>query len=305
MGVMNFGFNESNTTVLNTMTNITEQKCVANCSSTNNGNFVVIRNSSVGGDVNISNQSCKADASCAMTSSQTLTNDVNLTNTTNTKFTNVTDLFGDFDPQLNVGAGITKTTLNNSLTSVQSSTCAANSTNSNSGNFVYVSNASAGGNFNAFNQEGDATANCIMSATSNMQNYNKVKTSSDNETTSIGMMAIAMVVLVIGVLAIGGIFLFLYLSGSISSNGSSKPNNDCDYTSVDCNSCDSYLTDEPCPKCLPDSITRCRPTKSILQSATEGLEGAKSLSGTLSDTTNKLSSDFNNTDFSGFSNLFS
>jgi hypothetical protein len=290
MGVMNFGVSVSNQTVLNNMTAITEQSCVANCTSYESGDFVVIRNTTVSGDLNVGNQTCSADASCVMTAQQTAVNDLVSANSASTQQTNATDLFNDFSITYNIGLSVSNTTSKNSMTQVQSSTCAANSNQSSSGNFIYVNDADVGGDFNAFNQSGSATANCMMSNTSNMQNYNKLTTDAGVTQTNIGMMSIVLIVLIVGVLGLGGIFLFMYLNSSVSSNKLK----DCGADAVDCNDCcDSDPCKDPCPQCLPDGTTKCKAAKSPVQSATSHLHDFDDFTSTLSSEYNKYSGDVN------------
>ena len=295
---MNFGYSQSNSTVLNNITSIMNQNCEAVCSNYESGNFVIARNTTIKGDVKIGNQSCSADAFCAMTAESDIINDVIMANQAKVQQDNITDLFNDFAWEFNTGITISKTMNKNNITMVQQSTCLGTSTNTSTGNFIYASNLKVDGGFEAFNQTGKAVANCSMSNLTKVQNFNQLRTGAGIGQSNTGMMIFIAMMVMIAAIGIAGM-VALVLIFKPRSEHSGPP--DCDIDAVDCsNCCDTDPCQDPCPQCSPDGTTRCKPHKSLLEHATGALDDAQTLSGKLSDASHNFTKDYNNADLSAF-----
>jgi len=225
-----------------------------------------------------------------MTAQVDITNDVIMANQSKVDTENTTDWLNGGQFTVNYGISRTRTMNKNNLTQVQESTCAGTSTNVNTGNFIYASNSKVGGDFKAFNQKGDATANCSISNSAKFQNYNKLRTGSGVHQSNTGMMVFISMMVMIAAIGIAG---FVALTMIFKPHHEKVGPPECGIDAVDCNNCcDTDPCADPCPQCLPDGITKCKPHVSLLEHATGALDDAQKLSGKLSETSTKLLGDF-------------
>jgi hypothetical protein len=194
-----------NTTIqstYNSQTQILNEQCSANCTNISNNTSVIIQNSTIGGDVNLS-QKCSATASCIMTG----VIDAQVQSVLQNLNTQSASVSNSLMPGLNVSTNVntTKQDLTNVLTQVVSQTCNSTSFNEQNNVTVAVLGSTVKGSLN-FSQEGSTTASCVMSTTASSSIYNKL--ANDNQqsfkqTDAFSQIVLYIVIAIIAVAAIG------------------------------------------------------------------------------------------------------
>ena len=213
------------------LTNVTQaskQTCIATVNATANNNVVIINGASIKGNFTGVTSTTSTDATCTIVSSMDNSVSNILSATTDQKNKATSDMFGDFSwngltNAVNVGQSVV-----NNISQINQAACNSQNTSSTSNNYVYVTNASIGGDFIGVSNTANASASCNMSNLMKNVVYNQAQASVSQGNTYQGMFAsiVGAIASVIVIVVIAVIIMFSI--GSIGYIGYSKkkpPNN--------------------------------------------------------------------------------
>lgn len=185
------------------------ESCLGQCTANQSGNEVIISGSKIG-NLNF-NQQCPASASCIMNS---------------TLDTNVSDIMSAMADQeavtqlglLNMNFSNTSNNLDiqesitNQITQIMQSTCQATSDVNQYDNMIVLKNSTAGDI--SISNSGSATANCTMTNTARAVVFNQQTAKSSQKAKRESVLAMIVIAIVIGIIAIGGLVVIFLMSPS-------------------------------------------------------------------------------------------
>lgn len=193
----------------NSILQVSNESCQGICTANQSGNEIIISGSKVG---NITfDQQCPATASCIMDS---------------TLDSNVTDIMNAMADQeavaqlglLNMNFSNTSNNLDiqenitNQITQIMNSTCQANANLTQKGEMIILKNATAG-NLSISNT-GSASATCTMTNTARAVVFNQQTSKSSQKAKRESVLAMIVIAIVIGIIAIGGLVVIFLMSPS-------------------------------------------------------------------------------------------
>lgn len=217
---------------MNNITQEDQQSCLATTTDTTNNNVVIVSGAKIKGDFTGVSSTTSTDASCLMVSnmqdsvSNVLSATIQQTNKTETDWFNGFQFTGDTN-SFNVNQSVV-----NNISQINQATCAANTTKSSSNNYIYVTNATIGGDFIGVNSDATASASCSMTNTMKNTTYNQAQANADQSNTVKGMFVamVAAFAAIVGIIVIGVIILFAVgalgvvgYEGSSAFTSSKKP----------------------------------------------------------------------------------
>jgi hypothetical protein len=146
-----------------------------------------------------------------------------LSNVLTQQNTSVSDLMGFLSSDDNIAD--LESSVTNVITQVLATACQANSLSETSNTFNYLSNSTVGGDYLGAVASGDSTNYCTLSNMSKITAYNQVQNNADQSNVSVGLMGVifgaiilvagvALIIVIVLVLGIGGIFGLKALGGS-------------------------------------------------------------------------------------------
>lgn len=195
---------------MNNITQVSQQSCIATVTNQANNNVVIVNGTNIGGDFTGVSTTVSTDATCMMVS--TLEDSVNniLQAILQQQNKSSTDWFNGFQITDDTNNFNINQSVVNNILQINESLCSANTTNSVSNNYVYVTNTTIGGNFVGVTDKADASANCTMTNTMKNVTYNQVQASASQSNIVQGIFGaiLAAVFAVIAVITIGVIMLF-------------------------------------------------------------------------------------------------
>lgn len=195
---------------MNNITQVSQQSCIATVTNQANNNVVIVNGTNIGGDFTGVSTTVSTDATCMMVS--TLEDSVNniLQAILQQQNKSSTDWFNGFQITDDTNNFNINQSIVNNILQINESLCSANTTNSVSNNYVYVTNTTIGGNFVGVTDKADASANCTMTNTMKNVTYNQVQASASQSNIVQGIFGaiLAAVFAVIAVITIGVIMLF-------------------------------------------------------------------------------------------------
>lgn len=182
--------------------------CIANCTALQINPTIVISNTTVGGNVDITNQ-CNASASCVMQS--TLDGQVQNIMSSMTQQENVTTqllpIAFDFNNK-NTSVQI-KQNITNNITQTMQAVCQATSNTIQTNPTIVGSNATVGGNL-SITGGGSANASCTITNLARMNLFNQ-STSTNNQTTKQASVLGIMMIAIVLIMVIGAIILVIII----------------------------------------------------------------------------------------------
>ncbi|CAH6421707.1 Hypothetical protein HVR_LOCUS1347 [uncultured virus] len=195
---------------MNNITQEDQQNCLATTTNTANNNVVIVNGADIKGNFTGVSATTSTDASCLMVSnmedsvSNILSATISQTNTTETDWFNGFQFTADSN-SFNVSQSVT-----NNISQINQATCAANTTQSASNNYVYVTNATVGGDFVGVTSDATTSANCSMTNTMKNTTYNQAQANAKQSNTIKGMFVaiVSAFAAIIGIIVIGVIILF-------------------------------------------------------------------------------------------------
>lgn len=216
------GTSNNATVQQNFMNNITQQdqqNCIASTVNSANNNVIIVNGANIKGNFTGVSVTTSTDASCLMTSNMEDSISNILQATLSQTNTSETDWFNGFQFTADTNSFNVSQSVTNNITQINETTCAANTTVSASNNYIYVTNATVGGNFVGVTSNANATANCSMTNMMKNATYNQVQSNSSQSNTIEGMFVaiFAAFAAIIGLVVIGVIILFA--TGSIGYVG--------------------------------------------------------------------------------------
>ena len=195
------------------MLNDNQQNCKSSSVQLAAGNIITVDGSNITGNFTGIEQGTQTDASCVMTSSMESTVSNLFTSMLNQKF----DINSGITSAIQARYDVTNETqviqdaiIN--ITNISNEVCDAQSMQSATNNFIYLSDTTVGGNAIGISQQSNPSATCSMQNISKIAAYNKSQQQTDQGTKFIGGLgpvigAIILIVVVIGIIAIiGGLY---------------------------------------------------------------------------------------------------
>ena len=195
------------------LTNVTQtgqQSCVAAASNVQSNNVIIVTGVKVGGDFAGLSSQLQTDATCTIVSS--MDNQVTNILKSSLQQSNQTqsDWFNGFSwDTLNNTFNIRQSVTNN-ISQINQALCSANTVQSQSGNYLYLSNAEIGGNFVGFTSSSNAQASCSMTNYMKNTTYNQATAngSQTNAVTGIFAIILGVIAFVVGLSIIASIIIF-------------------------------------------------------------------------------------------------
>ena len=195
---------------MNNITQEDQQSCIASVSNSANNNVVIVNGANIKGDFTGVASTTNTDATCLMVSNMedSVSNILSATLSQTNK--SATDWFNGFQFTSDTNSFNINQSVTNNISQINQATCAAETTTSVSNNYVYVSNATVGGDFIGVTDTANASANCSMTNTMKNTTYNQAQASATQSNTIVGIFAmiIAAVAAIVGLMVLGVIFLF-------------------------------------------------------------------------------------------------
>ena len=208
--------NDIKQTTTNDIYQKSEQFCTASCENIQSGNTIFLDGSTTG-DI-IFKQRCEANAGCMMDNSVETVLDI----LQDLKQTNATEaqLFGGINFG-SVNLNLSDQELRVEVEQILNTICTADIRNEQSDNMIYARNSSTGDII--FEQDGNATANCVMTNAANAQINLEQKGDQTNAITAGGVGGIIGLIIFIVILAIilGVVGKFAKQSGGSPTGGGS------------------------------------------------------------------------------------
>lgn len=208
---------------MNNITQDVSQSCIATTTNTANDNVVVVNGVNIGGNFTGVAATTSTDATCIMTS--TMDDEVSSIMSAIAQQTNQaeTDIFSGLSFSKQTNTFNSNQTVTNNISQINTALCSANTTVSTSGNYVYVSNSTVGGDFVGVTSNANSSANCSMTNYMKNVTYNEAQASATQSNSVVGMFgtllgAITTIVIVI-VIAV----VIMFSVGSIAYVGYAKP----------------------------------------------------------------------------------
>lgn len=194
---------------INNITQVDQQNCIATVSSSANNNVVIINGANISGNFTGIADTTKTDASCLMVSSMenSISNILNATlQQTNTA---ETDWFNGFQFTSDTNSFNIVQSVTNNINQINEATCSASTIQSANNNYVYVTDATIGGNFVGVTESTSANANCSMTNIIKNSTYNQVQANATQSNVikgmfvaMIGAFAVIFVIIAIGVVVL-------------------------------------------------------------------------------------------------------
>jgi len=195
---------------MNNITQQDQQNCTATTNPSANNNVVIVNGANIKGDFTGVSVTTTTDASCLMVSnmedsvSDILSATVTQTNTTET------DWFNGFSFTSDVNSFNMAQSVTNNISQLNQATCSANSSSSSNSNYVYVTNATVGGDFVGVTNSSSAAASCSMTNMMKNTTYNQAQANGGQSNTIKGMFVAmtAAFASIVGIVVIAVIILF-------------------------------------------------------------------------------------------------
>lgn len=194
-------------TLMNSVFEETATACNATCTATQNGNVVIINDTTIDGSAGFQ-ESCSVAASCVM--NNTLDSQVQniVSSLLNQSNTAATDFLGDLSFNGSTNSANLNQNVSNYITQIIDSTCNAQLAFTQDDNLLYVSNSNVTGfvgfQIGTANQPNSANASCAMSNLSKSVVYNNVQAQVSQSNVQIGIFAL-IVAAIIAIVLIGAI----------------------------------------------------------------------------------------------------
>ena len=195
---------------MNNITQQSQESCISTSNPSANNNVVIVNGANIKGNFTGVSETTTTDASCLIVSNmQDSVSDILSATITQTNSTE-TDWFNGFQFTADTNSFNIAQSITNNISQLNEATCAANSSSSTNSNYVYVTNATIGGDFVGVTNSSSASANCSMTNMMKNTTYNQAQ-ANGGQTNTIKGMFVAMVAAfatIVGIVVIAVIILF-------------------------------------------------------------------------------------------------
>ena len=193
----------------NSILQVSNESCLSQCTADTSGNTIIVSGVKAK-DFNF-NSVCQSSASCVMNSSlDTSVQNIMKAMADQTAVTQLGLLnfnMSNTSNSVNIEQDIT-----NQITQVMNSTCQSTSTSINDNNIFIFKNSSLD-NF-GIGASGTASSNCVMTNTARAVAFNEQTASSSQSAKRESVLAMIVIAIVIGIIAIGGLVVIFLMSPS-------------------------------------------------------------------------------------------
>lgn len=219
---------------MNNITQQSQQYCTATSNPTANNNVVIVNGANIKGNFTGVSETTTTDASCLIVSNmEDSVSDILSATITQTNETE-TDWFNGFQFTADTNSFNLTQSVTNNISQLNQTTCSANSSSSTNNNYVYVTNATVGGDFVGVTNTSSAAATCSMTNMMKNTTYNQAQGNGSQSNTVKGMFVamVASFAAIVGLIVIAVIILFAVgalgfvgyeASGSHKSSSGSVP----------------------------------------------------------------------------------